>query len=378
MSKIKSQEWIESLMLGEADPKEEIMLFPFGEFSHPRYGKMTFDVQFFNEVIDNYKNNVLGIQPFIDQEHDTGKALAWFDEQPYVRQGVGLFIKPKWTQLGKQLLGDKIYKYFSPWFEDFKSPVDGKVYKNVLRGGAATNIPFLKTMPAIIDDTKLSEKSVSISLHEIIENVHGATDDKSKAQTSTAKATDEETAQRLHDKGANKILLGGVYMTLDEAQKENEKILAESKKISDENAALKVQLAEANAKIESSKKLSDEVVSLKQKIVGIEAEAVMLKALSEGRIQPKDKEYWTKRLCETFDRTKEDIEHLPVSVKLGEVGMEGEGAEEGGDPAKMLDEKVRAYADEKSVSYSAAYDVIARKEKDLVAKVAATQYSRRR
>lgn len=166
-------------------------------------------------------------------------------------------------------------------------------------------------------------------------------------------------------------------MTLEELQKENEKILAEQKKMSDENAALKVQLAEANAKIESSVKLGEEIIALQKKIVGIESSAVMSKALAEGRIPPKDKEYWMKRLNETFERTKEDIEHLPVTVKLGEVGSEGTGAEESSDPATMLHEKITAYASANKVSYSDAYKAISEGEKELSERVAKTQYARR-
>lgn len=366
----KAQEWINGLMLGEAEPKDEIMLFPFGEFEHPKYGKLKFDMSFFNEVINNFTADVLGIKPFIDQEHNMGKALAWFEEVPYVRQGVGLFIKPEWTPLGKQLLGDKIYRYFSPWFEDFKNPADGKLYKNVLRGGAATNIPFLKTMPQIVDDVKLSETSVNILLSEIIENRNdvGA---QAAANASVAKAVDVKVGAVVDNKATDKILCGGHYMTLEEVQKENEKLLAENKLLKE-----KAESAEkANAE---NKFLSEQVKGLSDKVISMQGEAVISKALSEGRILPKDKGYWEEQYKAIPDKVADIISHLPVVVKLSESGSAISEGEENSDPAKRLDEKIRKVSNEKNISYGAAYDIVRKQEPKLAEEVANTEYRSRK
>ena len=152
--------WIDGIRLADnaAEPKKDIMLFPFGEFDHPAYGKMVFDNKFFNEIIDNYQANVLHVKPFMDKQHDEDKALAWFDSSPFIRPGLGLYIKPAYTELGKGMLSNKTYRYFSPSWGSYTDPESGKQFKNVLRGGAATNIPFLKTMPSIIDETAVLDE----------------------------------------------------------------------------------------------------------------------------------------------------------------------------------------------------------------------------
>lgn len=337
-------EWIDGLMLSDAEPKNEIMLFPYGTFEHQTYGKLVFNDEFFNNVIDNYKSNVLGIKPFMDIEHEMGKSLAWFEDAPYIKKGEGLFAKPKWTKLGKELLSDEIYKYFSPWYEDFVNPVDGKLYKNVFRGGAATNIPFLKVMPAI-SDTQLHDgknTSVNIQLSEICEYSNG---EKSFTPKGTELHTDRKNSEK---KIVEKILIGGHYMTLEEIQKENERILSEAKKKDEALEAMQKQLSESN-------KLAEEA---RLKVIAIEADAIVGKALSEGRILPKDKDYWTKRYIETPERTKEDIEHLQVSVSLSEeIGSDDKGernVSNGKDAATKLHEMAMKHAKENKIAYSDA------------------------
>ena len=360
-------DWIDGLMLSDAEPKNEIMLFPFGTFEHQKYGQLKFDKLFFEDIINNFKKGTLGIQPFMDTEHDMGKSLAWFEEAPYIKDGVGLFAKPRWTKLGKELLSDEIYKYFSPWFEDFTNPSDGKTYKNVFRGGAATNIPFLKMMPPIADTVKLHDgrnTTVNIQLSEICEYSNNAKGNTPPANEVTPNGTASKIDEKKNEsKMSEKILIGGHYMTLEEVQKENERILAESKIKDEENAKLKVQLEEANKKAEKAaadgKKLGEEVVTIQSKLVSMEAETVIGKALSEGRIPPKDKEYWMKRFGETPARTKEDIEHLPVSVTLGEEIGSGNAGEDnhvstGKDPATKLHEMALKVMGEKKISYSDA------------------------
>lgn len=125
-----------------------LMLFPRGTFRHPEYGKMEFDDEFFQEIVENFQNGVLGhTKPFIDVDHNHGAAAGWINRLNV--EPDGLFAEVEWTPLGKELVMSGQYKYFSPWWGQYKDPSDGKTYDRVLRGGGLTNVPFLKMLPPV-------------------------------------------------------------------------------------------------------------------------------------------------------------------------------------------------------------------------------------
>lgn len=133
-----------------------IMLMPQGEFEHPQYGKLSFSRKKLEEFKANFDSRVRKIDIALDQDHDGGKATGWL-EQLQLRDG-GLWGLVRWTSLGEQLLKDQIYRYFSPEFGDFTDPESGKKFSNVIIGGALTNRPFLKSMPAVQLAEKVSRK----------------------------------------------------------------------------------------------------------------------------------------------------------------------------------------------------------------------------
>jgi len=128
--------------------QNKLMMFPRGKYQHPEYGVMTFDDKFFEEIKGNFDNKVLGqTEPFIDVDHEKKAAAAWI--RGLTIEPEGLFADVEWTDLGKELLTSKQYKYQSPWWGAFKDPTTKKTYDRVLRGGALTNVPFLKVLPPI-------------------------------------------------------------------------------------------------------------------------------------------------------------------------------------------------------------------------------------
>lgn len=130
-----------------------IMLMPEGEYDHPQYGKLAFTRPKLSEFKRNFDNRVRKIDIALDRDHDGGQATGWLEELA-LKDG-GLWGLVRWTRLGEQLLGDQIYRYFSPEFGTFTDPESGKKFENVIIGGGLTNRPFLKTMPAV----KLKDKA---------------------------------------------------------------------------------------------------------------------------------------------------------------------------------------------------------------------------
>lgn len=136
------------LHLYELSSGSRLMVFPRGTFIHPEYGEMKFDDAFFDEIIANYTGKALGeTKPFVDVDHNHGAACAWFEG--LTKEPDGLYAQLAWTSLGEELVATGQYKYFSPWWGAYKDPSSGKLFERVLRGGALTNIPFLKVLPAV-------------------------------------------------------------------------------------------------------------------------------------------------------------------------------------------------------------------------------------
>ena len=69
-----------------------------------------------------------------------------------------------WNDQGVELVKGGSYKYFSPWMSAYKNPETGQEYANVFRGGALTNVPFLKMLPEI---TLTQHKGILIKLSEL-------------------------------------------------------------------------------------------------------------------------------------------------------------------------------------------------------------------
>jgi predicted Zn-dependent protease with MMP-like domain len=96
--------------------------------------------------VKNFNERVRGTDLDVDYEHKerTGAAAGWF-EALQDRGPDGLWAKVSWTKRALTSLQDREYRYFSPEYVDqWKRPSDGRVFTDVLFGGAITNRPFLK------------------------------------------------------------------------------------------------------------------------------------------------------------------------------------------------------------------------------------------
>lgn len=337
--------WTEGLQLtnNNAEPKDEIMLFPYGEFEHPVYGKLNFDNEFFNEIIINYQNNVLHVKPFMDKQHDEDKALAWFDTSPYVRPGLGLFIKPDYTELGSSVLKTRTYRYFSPSWGKYKDPQSGKEFANVLMGGAATNIPFLKTMPPIIDEKAVLDNKGMAKINLTDLTIIGNSGDVSQEKTPSIvnKKQGDKMEKLIQTFGLNADATEDTILTkIDELRNENESLKKEVGEIKDKIESEKAKASELD---ETKQQLSD----LQIKLLTKDRDDVIKKALSAGKIRPKDKEYWEKRFMSDPENVTKDLDKFPVIVDFSESGTTGEGKAVNDDPGQQIVDEAKKLMNEK-------------------------------
>jgi phage I-like protein len=321
----------DSYLLADGEPKGEIMLFPFGIFHHSTYGKLDFTEDFHTTVVKNFENGVLGTEPFMDIEHKMGEALGWFKELVY-RPGMGTFAKIEYTDKGNELLSSKTYKYFSPWFEDFKDPQTQEVHKNVFRGGAATNIPFLKMMPPIVDEgEQLSDrKVVNVLLSDIYTEAQSDSTTSEDVQTSGSSESDNNKMEVQMDELRKKLIK--LYdlpedATDEDIEKASEEVKEEAEKEPEAPAeeAKEEEAAEENSDVEEVKKENEEI---KKELAEMKAEKIVGKALAEGKMLPKDRKFWMNEFIADPKKTAGIIDHLPVVVSLAEKGNQGEEIQE--------------------------------------------------
>jgi len=317
-----SEKVLSSFELAEKDKPIDIQGLKKGKFRHPWWGVLTFNDEFFNNLISNFERNVPQEEISFDFQHrpDWG-AAAWVKK---------LFIKDDafmasvfLTEKGRESIKKKEFKYFSLEYTDnytdyvFDEEVDEdgetveretKVsYGPALLGGGLTNRPFIKGMKPV----SLSEAGEEVVLEEIFEDKEVNEEMKKKLEDlekeqkklteqikKLAEAKDEESeakTKELQDK------LNGVeedLKTFKEAdektrKKEKDRELEEKKekdrKLKEMEKAKDKKLQEAEGKV---KELSDRLDKMGESV---------------------------KKLMKSNEILEEDKVEMEVKAKLGEI-----------------------------------------------------------
>ncbi|WP_035648698.1 phage protease [Bradyrhizobium sp. ORS 285] len=131
-----------------------IQVIPCGEWEHPLYGSMKITPADITEMKKNFDDGIRLDLP-ITAGHDNGMsggelpAVAWYGEVQD-RGEDGLWTTVKWNDEGKALIQNRSFKYFSTeFYQTYSDPQSGRVYNNVLCGGALTNRPYFKEMQPV-------------------------------------------------------------------------------------------------------------------------------------------------------------------------------------------------------------------------------------
>lgn len=178
-----------SLEFKESAPNE-IQVLKQGEWDHPFYGKIVIDKRVLNEFKANFDRGLRKGIP-INAGHDFGKeteAIGWM-KKVTIKKG-GLWATVEWTPKGKELLGDKSFKFFSPeFYRIYEDPETQEVYANVLVGGALTNKPYFKGLKAIVTSEPNNKLNFSetnhMNLKQILAKEAGTLTDEEKKHLQT-------------------------------------------------------------------------------------------------------------------------------------------------------------------------------------------------
>jgi hypothetical protein len=148
---------VDLFQLGLAPGAETIRIpvLPEGTFEHPSYGTLDRTPALFGRMIQNFTEKATGYQPMLNADHATfnpyaaaAPAYGWFESLEY-DAGQGLFATVSLTDLGKEAIQNRRYRYISAetWEEYTNST--GATFENVVSGAALTNVPFQDTMPGL-------------------------------------------------------------------------------------------------------------------------------------------------------------------------------------------------------------------------------------
>jgi hypothetical protein len=126
-----------------------------GQWRHPKYGTIKMSQQLFDDMIKNFKQGVIGRDPFIRIGHDKGdsgtfgdaKAEGWIKD--LVQEGPYLFALAEPTNKDvADMVQNKQYRYSSAEYnENYIDKETGDSKGAVLEALALTNEPFLTRLP---------------------------------------------------------------------------------------------------------------------------------------------------------------------------------------------------------------------------------------
>lgn len=357
-----------------SEPPKEIQVLPFGTWEHPAYGKIKIKNKELSEFEKNFNNEIRRDLPINVEHKQTEGAVGWF--KSVINKGKdGLWASVEWTKQGRQLLEEKVFKYFSPeFYSTYEDPETGKKYNNVLVGGALTNMPYFKGLKAIVfselvpvnmkleledilkkEASELSEDEIKF-LKENSEDL--SDDDKKKFEEVLSEEPDEQDDGGDQDKDQDD--------KNDDDSDDHDDDDKDGKEVVMSEASLKVLNQKAEAGVKAMAELRRQNAE----------EVVKALTFSEdnkaGLILPKSKDKVVDFLLSLSEKQaekfKEILVELPKANLFKEIGKDELGFE--GDPneqaIKLAEEKM---AENDKLSFREAVDLVLAEKPDLADKI---------
>jgi hypothetical protein len=348
---------------------------------------------------DNFDNDVLGLEPYLDFNHDETKPAGWIKSVTLGETKVrgktyaALFAVPEWNPDGQEALKGGKYKYVSPEiFWEWIHPETGVKYRSVLRSVGVLNRPQIPGQPSIKfteipTDIDTDDQDEDFSANKLCDECGNEYSPKEKSCPYCAKEETmlkklKEIAVKLFGAkfGAEDVTEEQVVAAFEERIKKDgdsvTKLTADLKKATDELSDLKVKYTaieggsdgkfkEALEKIEAKfKEKLDEMKaeSFKEKVTGLVAKAKV------DRLGPAEADGWFKELCEKdFSLAEKTYAGLPVRInkaKPENVIDNAAAADDTKGITTMREEMAKSRGVKFSeVSYREAYDAFYDKKK---------------
>ena len=352
----------------------EIEVLTEGYWEHPEYGAIEITPEDIDKFVQNFNDKTRKIDIAVDQEHkpDLG-AAGWFKElKKVVEEGVTkLKAKVEWTAMGQQLLGDGIYKYFSPEFDfEYEDYETHDMFDNVLLGGALTNRPYFKSLaPVQLSENVfilLNEKGGELNMEEV-----------NPVEELEAKPTEEVAEEAIVEEAP------AVEPEVENAEIEEEKVEEPAIEEPKAEEPAEEEVEEVKETIEATELSAKTFNDMKSKIGVLEAKLKFTEVKEkvsgytfsmsnpDGKLLPKSSEVVQKLLMSLSDRQSklfsEFVESLPkvskvLFTELG--GDEGKSLEASEELVKKADE----LAEKKGITFGQALKKVSADNPQLVEK----------
>lgn len=149
-----------------------IEIFREGKWNHPKHGVIEGNKKLFDDLINNWKSNVVGRDISFDKTHDPSDgATGWVKDLKVEGDRLKAFVEL--TPWGVDLIKNKGFRYFSPEYTSkYTHKETGVVYNNVLLGGGITNRPFLTDLNPIVMSEDI-ESDFKLSIDNMTKPVYG-------------------------------------------------------------------------------------------------------------------------------------------------------------------------------------------------------------
>lgn len=334
-----------------------------GTWKHPVYGQFSITENDLDDFVLHFNEKVRGVDIAIDLEHGEtphkGASAGWIKKLK--KQGNSLLAEIEWTDLGKEKLKAKEYKYFSPEFKfSYEDHETGKKYSNVLMGGGLTNRPFIKNMAPVM----LSEDIQKEVYHDntgfiYTQNINNERNESMNKKLLGILKLDENATEEQVSEAIENVIAENETLT-QKVESQETAIADKDKEIKDKTTE-NVELSEKVKTLTSSKstleqdniKLSERVLKIEADLLNKEWDSISSKMLSEGKLTPAMAEKFKANFLKDKDSTISLMETLQPVVALGELGN-SKGKSEVTSNLKLFEQKVKEVMARDKISYADA------------------------
>ena len=283
-----------------------------------------------DEMVKNFVNDIVGTELAVDENHDPNhRAFAWFNTLR--RQGNKLLATFKdFTEEGRKIIQQGIYKYFSVEFENgFEKIIDGekRIFNNVLRGVALTNRPVDKAINPTFSENlyfNLSKnmETIKIFAESLLKKEIVSASEKETFKSMLATLSEEEQEELKEDTEAVEAKPEEEEKKEEEAT-ETEETTEEEKTEEKEEEAKTEELSEKNELSEIRKELKEaksqnSKLEAKIRFAEIKENAekeIMLSEKNNIGLSKEDTERATKLFATLSNKDMEEVISLIKAVK---------------------------------------------------------------
>lgn len=363
---------------GDQAIPDVIHLIPVGQWEHDLYGPILINASDIREFAQNFNAQIRkGV--FITAGHEGYEELpacGWIASVD--ARDDGLWGTVEWNDLGRSMLNDKQFKFFSPeFYRDYEDPQTHQIYRNVITGGALTKSPYFKELEAIVfsekalkkfntndntmdKDTILAKKIEDLSAEEIAflkEHKDELTDEQKAAYTAVidapvegdgdaetpeAKAAREATEAENIAKGLNadgSAKVDAPVKTPEQVAAEEAAAGGDASKLSEKGTMVAISASELAILRDAADKGKAAFTELRNKKLGDAVTGMLFSETNkEGKFLPKSKDS-----LRAFIETLTDAQYAQFSTLVGELPKqsiftevgEGAGAVDGTAKAEM-------------------------------------------